>query len=474
VLVVEQGAALGGYVHAFQRGPYTFDPGVHRTFEGQPGGLPDGILSYLGVRDRVEYVQTGSNYKAVWPDAEIHSPQDLEQHIEAHVRLFPREEEGIRAFFGACQAVHLENHQLPPQIGLAGLDEAGKRFPTLFKYLRATVEEVLDEYLEDARLKSMCAVMWPHLGVPPSRLSFVTYSIAINISLIGTWYVRGTFQSLVDAFGAAIELHGGESVTDRRVTRILQAGNRVSGVELEGGETLRAPLVISNADVRQTFEELLDPESISPKFINRLRRMRPSCSAVVVQAATTLDVSGEDLASEVFRPLGYDADAEWEGIAQGKPGGMWAAFPTREDPSLAPPGEHIAVLTSLAAYDIGRPWADASEAFADRMLDEFELVLPGLRDSLTYSETATPETFYRYALNQNGAIYGWENTPNQTGGRRSPHQTPVEGLFLAGHWTQPGTASLRVIVSGLHAAQMALVSTGSPPLDFGHGDAPPV
>ena len=156
-------------------------------------------------------------------------------------------------------------------------------------------------------------------------------------------------------------------------------------VELEGGETLRTPLVISNADVRQTFEELLDPESIDPRFMKRLRRMRPNCSAVVVQAATTLDLSGEDLASEVFRPLGYDADAEWQGIGQGRPGGLWAAFPTREDPSLAPPGEHIAVLTSLA-----------------------------------------------------------------------------------------GTASLRVMVSGLHAAQMALVRTGSPPLDFGHGDAPPV
>ena len=91
-------------------------------------------------------------------------------------------------------------------------------------------------------------------------------------------------------------------------------------VELEGGETLRTPLVISNADVRQTFEELLDPESIDPRFMKRLRRMRPNCSAVVVQAATTLDLSGEDLASEVFRPLGYDADAEWQGIGQGRPG----------------------------------------------------------------------------------------------------------------------------------------------------------
>jgi prolycopene isomerase len=53
--------------------------------------------------------------------------------------------------------------------------------------------------------------------------------------------------------------------------------------------------------------------------------------------------------------------------------------------------------------------------------------------------------------------------------------TPVEGLILAGHWTQPGTGSVRVIVSGMHAAELVLRSTGSQDgSGFEHSDYPPI
>jgi phytoene dehydrogenase-like protein len=49
----------------------------------------------------------------------------------------------------------------------------------------------------------------------------------------------------------------------------------------------------------------------------------------------------------------------------------------------------------------------------------------------------------------------------------------VSGVFLAGHWTQPGTGSLRALVSGLHTAQMVLRSAGLEPIAFDHPDFPP-
>ena len=89
---------------------------------------------------------------------------------------------------------------------------------------------------------------------------------------------------------------------------------------------------------------------------------------------------------------------------------MWGTVPTAVDPSLAPPGEHIVILTSLASYDIGRPWKDEKDRFEQQMLDD--------------------------------------------------RMTPIEGLYLAGHWTQPGAGSLRVLVSGVHAAMVVLTEAG--------------
>jgi prolycopene isomerase len=103
-------------------------------------------------------------------------------------------------------------------------------------------------------------------------------------------------------------------------------------------------------------------------------------------------------------------------------------------------------------YDIGEPWAQAKERVTEQMVDRVEALLPGYRESITFLDSATPATFEEYTLAQNGAIYGWENTPNQTMPKRLPHVTPVEGLFLAGHWTNPGTGSVRCLLSGLNAA----------------------
>jgi prolycopene isomerase len=100
-------------------------------------------------------------------------------------------------------------------------------------------------------------------------------------------------------------------------------------------------------------------------------------------------------------------------------------------------------------------------------------VFPGLRDSLVFREVATPLAMERFCLNRGGAAYAWENTPAQTGGKRSPHITPIEGLFLAGHWTQPGSGSLRTIVSGMHTAQLVLGFKGLPGITLEHPDLPP-
>ena len=101
---------------------------------------------------------------------------------------------------------------------------------------------------------------------------------------------------------------------------------------------------------------------------------------------------------------------------------------------------------------------------------------PGFRDNLRYAEVATPRTIERYTLNRGGAIYGWEYLPSQSGSKRLSHPTPIEGLYLAGHWTQPGAGCLRVLVSGIHAAELVLTNPqlGEPIAPFRHPDLPPV
>lgn len=131
-------------------------------------------------------------------------------------------------------------------------------------------------------------------------------------------------------------------------------------------------------------------------------------------------------------------------------------IPTLVDPSLAPPREHLVILTTLIPYDVGVSWRWEKARYAELLLNEIEAVIPGFRDHITFAEGASPRTMERYTLNLTGAIYGWEVSPKQVGPKRLGHQTPIRGLYLSGHWTQPGGGVYGVIVSAIQTASMIL------------------
>jgi phytoene dehydrogenase-like protein len=192
--------------------------------------------------------------------------------------------------------------------------------------------------------------------------------------------------------------------------------------------------------------------------------MRPSLSGFVIFAAGTLDPRAEGLGHEAFVYRHWDHDATYEDILAGRPGGTWFSFPTMHDPSLAPEGEHILMFSALAPYDAATPWDELKESFQEQMLELAESVLPGYRDALTFVESATPLTFERYTLSQKGAAYGWENTPDQTTPKRLDNRSPIPGLYLAGHWSQPGPASVRCLFSGVQAA--SIICEADDPIAF--------
>ena len=62
---------------------------------------------------------------------------------------------------------------------------------------------------------------------------------------------------------------------------------------------------------------------------------------------------------------------------------------------------------------------------ADILIDQVEkMFLPGLRQAIEVKEVATPLTNLRFTSNPRGAIYGWDQTVDNSGQRRFPQKTP--------------------------------------------------
>jgi prolycopene isomerase len=457
VLLLEQGSGVGGCARAFRRGDYLFDPAIHWTGQADPGQLLDIYLGLLGVRDQVNFKSHEHFYGVDFPGMRLSIPSGSEAYIEAHAREFPREREGITGYVEAVLRTTMESQQLPPRLGLGGLEEAVKQFPFLFKYRKAKVQDVLDEFVEDPKAKAVLGAAWPYVGEPPASLSFATFAAMCASALeSGPQVVEGSFQVLVDALVSAVETNGGEILVNSPVIDIEVEDGRVTGVSTEGGVRVRAPVVVANADATTTLRELVGVEHLPPNFLRRFERLEPSLSAFVIYAATRLDISQAGLPYEVFIHEHWDHQETAAEIDAGTPGGTWVTMPSVYDSSLAPEGEHLVIATQLSRYDIGEPWEDAEQRLTERLLDQVESLLPGFRKDITHLETATPASINNWTGNHEGAIYGWANTPNQSTPKRLPRVTPIDGLLLSGHWTEPGSGSIRSVYSGLQTTQTAL------------------
>jgi phytoene desaturase len=462
VLVVERHDRPGGYAHSFRRSGYLFDSAVHvvggcgpQGLEGR--GLVFRLLEALGIADRCVFQSLDPIYHTSFPDLRISAPAGLDPFVEAHLAEFPREEKGLRQLVQDCLNLRSEiraANDLPSPFDVM---RHPTRFPTLLAHRRATLGQALDEHLSDPRLKAVFASLWPFLGLPPSRVSFL-YWATMLLSYVGdgTYYCRGSFQNLANALVDAVESAGGEVLMRSPVRRIRVEEGRVRGITLENGQRIDAPVVVSNADLTQTVEELVGTEAFPRRYVRTLRRLVPSLSAFVVYAATDLDLTHFDPAHENFFYASWDHDESYRSSLAGRPSWLSVTIPTLADPTLAPRGEHLLILTTLLPQAAARSWRDEKERAAQALLRAADERFPGLKSRLTFSEGGTPRTMERYTRNSVGAAYGWEVSPGQVGPGRPGEDTPIPGLHLAGHWTRPGGGIYGVVTSGIETARAVL------------------
>lgn len=461
VLVVERHDRPGGYAHAFRRSGCRFDSAVHLTSgcEATPfenGGILHELLEGLGVRDRCDFARVEPVYRLEWPGLQLEAPSDLDAFVEAHVEVFPAEGKRIRGFIEDCLAIRGEASRAEEAVGVGPIARP-ELFPLLLRYRRATLAQVLEDRVEDAAARAALAALWPYLGLPPSRVSFLYFATMLTSYIAeGAYYCRGTFQNLADAMATAVERHGGELLLRSLVRRIVVEDGKVAGVVLEHGQRVRAPLVVSNADAQQTIEELVGTEHFPVRFRRRLGNASRSISAFVVYAATSMDLREAELAHETFFYPGPDHESSYASGLGGTPSWYSLTAPTLVDPSLAPAGQHLMVLTALVAARQQSRWSDIKGQRMEELLSRAERRLPGLRSSLLFAEPATPRTMERYTRNAGGAIYGFDVSPSQVGPGRLDNRTPLPGLYLAGHWTRPGGGVTGVIRSGLRTARLVL------------------
>jgi phytoene dehydrogenase-like protein len=459
-LVIEQHDRAGGYATSFKRpGGFEFDVSLHST--GPAASLFSGWPELSGI----EFVEHPSLYRAIFPNHDIRVGQrDLPAYVATVKRLFPDEGPGIDALFGDMQALSREIAALSR--GNADMSRFAQDFPTLFRCSQQTWGQMVDARLRDPKLKAIVSAQWVYYGLPPSKLSSFYYALP-NLGYLqaGGHYPKGRSQTISNALVNFIESHGGKVLLNTRVERILVKDGAAYGVRCGGGQEYRGRAVISNASAPRTFQELLEESKEAAEYKARMEKFSASLSCFQVFLGLKQDVVGRAGVkdAEIFVETGYDPDAAYKMMqtADLENGGFAVSLYDNLFAGYSPKGKNTVNILTLQGYG---PWekfeADyragrktAYRAEKERMANILirraeEKLLPGLSKAIEVKEIGTPLTNVRYTGNYRGAIYGWDQTPDNSGNRRVSQETTVKNLYLAGAWTRPGHGYGAVISSG--------------------------
>jgi phytoene dehydrogenase-like protein len=264
--------------------------------------------------------------------------------------------------------------------------------------------------------------------------------------------------ALAGAIADAARGFGAEIRTGAAVERVVVEAGRASGVRLASGEQISAQKVVSNADPRTTFGELLEPRYQSTSFMRSVRSIKYRGSSARVHLALSelpqfTALGGGEVEALLRAPIQIAPSLDYiERAYDGSKYGRYSQepyldvlIPTLSDPSLAPQGQHLMSITAkYAPYALREgDWSARKEAFADVVIDTLAEYAPGIRGIISQREVLVPADLEnRYGLPEGNLNHG-EMTLDQFFHMRpvpgcARYRTPVGGMYLCGAGSHPG------------------------------------
>jgi phytoene dehydrogenase-like protein len=280
----------------------------------------------------------------------------------------------------------------------------------------------------------------------------------------GAWgHAIGGMGAITQAMAKAGSSHGVEIRTGCAVREVLVSQGRATGVVTQAGERLDARVVVSNLNPRLLYTRLVDSGALPADFLRRIGAWR--CGSGTFRMNVALSelpdfscLPGTRMAEHhgsgiIIAPsLAYMERAYHDARALG-----WSREPVIEmlipstlDPTLAPPGQHVASLfCQHVAPELpdglpgGSSWDAHREHVADLMIATVNRYAPNFGRSVLGRQILTPLDLERTFGLLNGDIFHGALGLDQLFAARpmlghADYRGPVKGLYTCGAGTHPG------------------------------------
>jgi carotene isomerase len=258
-------------------------------------------------------------------------------------------------------------------------------------------------------------------------------------------YPIGGSGAIVQALVRGLERWQGQLQLNAHVKQVLVAQGQVVGVQLQRGEIINAPIVISNATRWDTYIHLVPPDALPLAY----RKRALTTPAVDSFMHLHLGIRADGLENLT----GHHVVVHDRNVDITQPGNTcMISIPSVWDANLAPPHHHVVHAYTLESYDGWQrddEYRDRKQVRSQPLFRALERIIPDLRDRIVLELIGTPLTHAHYLRRYRGT-YG-PAIATGVGTFPGPH-TPISGLYLVGDSTMPGIGVPAVVASAMLCA----------------------
>lgn len=458
VIICESHSIPGGAAHSFSRQGFHFDSGPSFYCGlADPNSLNplQKVLNILG--ESIEtFVYSPLGYYH-FPEGSLPVYGHRTSYLEAIAKFTTQGTKELKLFQDNLLRLYAGLKEIPPialradfwlipiLLGKYGLSLL-KMLPSLGD-IGGSVGQIMDKWVKDPWVRRLidleCFLLsgLKAYGTVAPEMAFMFGERSNSV----IEYPIGGSSAIVNALVRGLERWGGQLRLNTHVEQILIESGKVVGVRLRGDEVIKAPIVISNATIWDTYTGLLRPEDLPTSF------REPALATPAVESFMHLHLGIrsdglEGLSGHHVVVLDGDIDIAVPGNT------CMISIPSVWDSSLAPSGHHVVhayTLESFSGWQKDESYPQRKREKAESLFLALERVIPDIRQRITLELIGTPLTHARFLRRYQGT-YG----PAIVAGKGSfpGPQTPIPGLYRVGDSTMPGIGVPAVAASGVICA----------------------
>ena len=460
VLMVEKNQKVGGCCTSFQKDGFSFDLSVQSIGECQRGGRIWRLLKELDLLDQIRFIPLEPAREYHFPERRVLQSAQLEVQIETLTSLFPDEREGIAQVYRILRKIFEEFSEIPSSLDWFDPSSFSSRYPLLFQYRDKTYSDLINGLISHPFLRTLLSTRSSYALLSPEEISVVGMAgIEMSYFSHGVSCIEGKVEELPLKLEEALRKKEGQILKRREVKKILIDKKKAIGVRLEDDQEITGKVVISNTDATSTFMDLIGEGSLPSGFLSKLKGMKPSLSYFILYLGIEGGLNGLSVSNnEVF--FDTDLHKEYQALYENRipdEAPFYLLVPSKVNPSHAPKGKSTLCLSYKVPYHLSRDWGkETKDQLCERLITKTSAFIPDLKSRIVVSVETTPKTIEGWTHNRWGAAYGWAQIPSQSGIHRLQRTTPIQNLYLTGHWTSPGGGIAGVVASGELTAEAVM------------------